>query len=700
MHSGRGKHRKKNHRTRAEQFYVGTPSYSMVGPTEITNLIFSSNKCKFVSKSKNGDSLVIDLSSPHLRRYKMGDLTEGEFLVGKELFLNLSDNRFESFGTIPKHYLPEDKLKSLNLSMNYFTEMDLSSRLSALVELNLSWNKLTEFPSSKALNYLPVLKKLNLNNNEISHIPEDSLQVLAKCGIVLLHVAFNKIAVLPPMISTLISLKSLNLRENQLVELPASIVNLKGLYNPHISFNVAGNKLVMPPQQVADQKGLVSICEYFESVNFEHLQQKDSTLAKSAAGGMASTFRKDEIPGLSNYLRMVVVGHKDAGKSVLVRMLGSLQLSTGSLFSDEQPIVKPTEPHYLDAHIPNQFEIPSAVRKECFKHLDIAHQYQPFDTPVHINVYDFVGTEIYHAISEMFFSERALHLVVWDITKTVSARDCDEYVQYWIDLIQARAPGSSIVIVATHTGDFSEEEVTKRIEMVTNRIKECESFRLQQLREDIAESESPDRTVVLNKLLGARPVVYCDKVARLSLNDASANGLKELIIQIAVLVSPRFATPKNISQPFGIINLTNPYYYRKVREKINSLRCSGHHFCTIRKLYEDMKNEADVASVRFVTYEGTKSAVLYWATVGEVLFFIKLDGSFVVRHTFSFRDNFLPCMRFLICRLCGSQKRRMKTTAIWTCFWMTMARKKALRGREMMPALLCRSWSFKKEKGQ
>lgn len=64
-----------------------------------------------------------------------------------------------------------------------------------------------------------------------------------------------------------------------------------------------------------------------------------------------------------------------------------------------------------------------------------------------LNTWDFGGQEIYHATHQFFLSNRSLFLLVWN-----ARNGYDEgRVQYWLDTIQARAPDSPIILVATHT---------------------------------------------------------------------------------------------------------------------------------------------------------------------------------------------------------------------------------------------------------
>jgi small GTP-binding protein len=68
------------------------------------------------------------------------------------------------------------------------------------------------------------------------------------------------------------------------------------------------------------------------------------------------------------------------------------------------------------------------------------------DVTMQLNTWDFGGQEIYHATHQFFLTNRSLFLVGWN------ARHGFEQgkLYYWLDTIQALAPESPILLVATH----------------------------------------------------------------------------------------------------------------------------------------------------------------------------------------------------------------------------------------------------------
>ncbi|XP_014208155.1 leucine-rich repeat-containing protein 58 [Copidosoma floridanum] len=119
------------------------------------------------------------------------------------------------------------QLLSFSVKNNNLTNDSLPKSfegLAALVELNLSGNRLTEFPE-QVLD-LTGLKYLYLGGNLISEITKDvwkiqRLQILSMGG--------NRLTDVPSTLGQLTALQALILSDNMLESLPSSIANLKNL---------------------------------------------------------------------------------------------------------------------------------------------------------------------------------------------------------------------------------------------------------------------------------------------------------------------------------------------------------------------------------------------------------------------------------------------------------------------------------------
>lgn len=162
------------------------------------------------------------------------------------------------------------------------------------------------------------------------------------------------------------------------------------------------------------------------------------------------------------------------------------------------------------------------------------------DVDVKFSVWDFAGQHVYHATHELFFSSRALYVLVWDMGATnrethrrkpsvaeetgafkltydssddeeeeedvegafaaeeearradrALERDIDEKVQFWVDCIQSSAPGAAILPVASFSDYFDrdggETEAKRRCNMLKQRLLKHEERRIRGIKERLRE---------------------------------------------------------------------------------------------------------------------------------------------------------------------------------------------------------------------
>ena len=182
------------------------------------------------------------------------------------------------------------------------------------------------------------------------------------------------------------------------------------------------------------------------------------------------------------------------------------------------------------------------------------------DIDVKFSVWDFAGQHVYHATHELFFSSRALYVLVWDMGATNPAtmrqkvapvtgetgafklydssddegdetddetdlaaeeeerradraleHDIDEKVQFWVDCIQSTVPGAAILPVASFNDFFiegagGEAEAKRRCNMLKQRLLKHEARRVTGIKERLQEYYDQNRAddlaaVRLRKLL-------------------------------------------------------------------------------------------------------------------------------------------------------------------------------------------------------
>eukprot|EP00601_Ochromonadales_sp_CCMP2298_P027826 CAMPEP_0173287326 /NCGR_PEP_ID=MMETSP1143-20121109/9714_1 /TAXON_ID=483371 /ORGANISM="non described non described, Strain CCMP2298" /LENGTH=358 /DNA_ID=CAMNT_0014225797 /DNA_START=182 /DNA_END=1254 /DNA_ORIENTATION=- len=275
-------------------FLNETPSSSLTYPSAINSLMGHS--------ANSTESLKINLANWNFRAITFA-IPEGREIH----FLDLSVNSFVDFPMC--FQIPN--VRSISLQNNKLPALHLSKPMTNLVELNLMFNKLTAFPNTAALQHLPNLCKLFLNNNEIVSIPTESVAQLQH--LVVLNLSFNRLSSLPSNINLLSSLTSLSIRNNSLVELPHTISQLVKLCRTATALDVRGNKLVSPPQQIAELSGLISIREHFSAALALRSHLSSTWGSEADAGGRDGQ--------RTRHLSTVWVGHEGAGKSTLVDML-------------------------------------------------------------------------------------------------------------------------------------------------------------------------------------------------------------------------------------------------------------------------------------------------------------------------------------------------------------------------------------------
>ena len=336
-----------------------------------------------------GNNMIRDLPS------EIGRLTALNVLA-------LVNNRLTS--------LPPEIGQLVNLSVLALANNQLTSlpgeigRLTFLSVLSLGNNRLSTLPPEIGL--LTNLRRLRLHNNELTSLPPEigRLTALTK-----LPLDGNLLATLPPEVGHLANLPELGLVNNQLTSLPNEIGRLTNLTELWLSNNkitelpaeigkltkldilaIDDNPLVFPPPGIVHQ-GRVAVLAYLR----EHLQaSRDQWVSK-----------------------LLVVGEGGVGKTSLLQSL------VGKSFD---PLLSSTHGIEINA-------------------LKLMHPTAEGIT-MKLNAWDFGGQEIYHATHQFFLTNRSLFLLVWNTRHGYEQGK----LYYWLDTIQAKAPESPILLVATH----------------------------------------------------------------------------------------------------------------------------------------------------------------------------------------------------------------------------------------------------------
>ncbi len=269
--------------------------------------------------------------------------------------------------------------------------------------LDLRGQQLTTLPLE--IWALSNLKSLYLDHNQLTTLPP---QIVQLTQLRLLSLSYNNFTDLPAALSGLQNLQWLSVANNQLSTLPAVISELKNLK----VLSLSNNQLKALPQTLTG----LSQLQVLSLKNNPLVYPPPEILSQGVSAGL--TYLEKSVHGRRQWLgKVVVVGESGVGKTALLRALRG-------------------EPLKPVANASSGIEVNSWL---------VQH---PFETKItlQLNTWDFSGPIIHHAIHQLFLSNRSLFILVWN------ARLGHETgkVSNWLSLIQARAPESPILLVATH----------------------------------------------------------------------------------------------------------------------------------------------------------------------------------------------------------------------------------------------------------
>lgn len=180
----------------------------------------------------------------------------------------------------------------------------------------------------------------------------------------------------------------LDLVQLGLTAVPESVGNLTSLTR----LDLSGNPLANPPPEVV-AAGMSAVLEFLRALRDGGAEQWVS--------------------------KMLVVGEPMVGKTSVTKALCDLP------YDRDEP---PTHGVHLDP-------------------LDLPHPSRA-GTVMRLNVWDFGGQLEYRATQRFYLTDRSLFMLVWN--PRVGSRSAGGRVAEWLQAIRAVAPGSPVVIVATH----------------------------------------------------------------------------------------------------------------------------------------------------------------------------------------------------------------------------------------------------------
>uniref|UniRef100_A0A8C5J2N3 Malignant fibrous histiocytoma amplified sequence 1 n=1 Tax=Junco hyemalis TaxID=40217 RepID=A0A8C5J2N3_JUNHY len=334
----------------------------------------------------------------------LGALPEGIAALRRLKILWLSGTGLAS---LPEGLCQLGALESLMLDGNRLQALPAGfGRLQRLKMLNLSSNLLEEFPS--AILALPSLEELYLSRNQLTVLPPHLCQLHQ---LRTLWLDNNRIRYLPDSIVLLHSLEELVLQGNQIAILPEGFGQLSRV----TLWKIKDNPLIQPPYEVC-MKGIPYIAAY---------QQE---LAHSQ-------------PALKPRLKLVLMGLKDAGKTLLRRCLMEENEKREDMGRDKTSPAPSLPPNV--------------------KGIEVMDWTADAERGLTFIVYELAGDPSYDVIQSFFLSPGALYVLVVNLSAYVPQHFYPS-VGYFLHWLSSKVPHAVVCMVGTHADLCAERELEEK----------------------------------------------------------------------------------------------------------------------------------------------------------------------------------------------------------------------------------------------
>lgn len=424
-------------------------------PKELNQLV----KLQTLDLSKNElssiPSEIFNLSALQKLSFNENKLKKVPSLIGQLTGLKLLEINSNYLRSLPSEIGQLINLESLNLSNNWLTELPIElSHLTNIKNLDLNENRLTSIPL--AVTKLKSIENLYLGHNKITTLPQSIGQMV---NLIVLDVNHNQLTAPPDSLCDLYNLVQLDIFDNDLAELPTRIGNLINLKK----LDIGNNKLKTLPKEMRQLENLTSLSLYGNQLSEFPLVLTQLTHLKSI------NLRDNQISELPSQilelkeLELLDLHNNPVEHPPLEVVKQGLLAIKNYIFQLESHENENLE-HLYEA---NLFIIGEAgagkttlASKICnsdsdvseYTHttegIDVTHwEFQHDSNLFRANIWDFGGQEIYHATHQLFFTERALYLLVID------SRIEDTDTSYWLNLVELIGGNSPVIIVQNEKQD-------------------------------------------------------------------------------------------------------------------------------------------------------------------------------------------------------------------------------------------------------
>ncbi|XP_029138803.1 leucine-rich repeat serine/threonine-protein kinase 2, partial [Protobothrops mucrosquamatus] len=350
------------------------------------------------------------------------------------------------------------ELKSLNISKNdiSYLDIELLQECLKLEILNAAVNKIDAIytlPSNittlklaqnafvtvpVAILLLPHLRSVDLSSNRIGILPGPASWKSSNLRELIFN--HNQISILDlnDKASWWAGLEKLHLSDNKLREIPPEIGFLENLTSFDVSYNPG---IRCFPDEMGKLSNIwdLPLEGLHLNLDFKHVGGKARDIIR-----FLQLRLKKAVP--YHRMKLMIVGNAGSGKTTLLRQL----------MKWKRPDLAPQNPTIgIDVH---DWKIPrrGKIKKDTI-----------------LNVWDFAGQEEFYSAHLHFMTQRALYLVVYDLSKGESEVDA---MKPWLFNIKTRASFSPVILIGTHLDISSEKQRRVCINKITKELMNQKGF--------------------------------------------------------------------------------------------------------------------------------------------------------------------------------------------------------------------------------
>ncbi|WP_029631472.1 leucine-rich repeat domain-containing protein [Zavarzinella formosa] len=404
---------RRNGKTRLDLSNIGLTQLPVeIGQlAQLTSLLLSNNQLTALPREIGQ---LVQLTELHLFNNQLTALSREIGQLVRLKSLHLSNNQLT---TLPGGFGQLVQLRWLGLAYNQLTALPVEfGQLVQLTELDIAFNQLTALPVE--FGQLVQLKFLGFSGNQLTALPVEFGQLVQLTS---LYLAYNQLTALPVEFGQLVRLKSLHLSNNQLITLPGEFGQTRNL----VELDLQHNRLSSLPLSLGLCRNLRKLRVGGNPLPSEFMKLSGG---KNGVGTKLIKFLRAQVAAKStgqagmekqfDEAKLLLVGPGDVGKTWLLKA--------------------------LQGHVPR--------KTESTKGIEIARE--PLDLPhptgarrkLHLTCWDFGGQEHYQITHQIFFSPKAIYLLVWK-----PREGFDPEMETRLERIQLSAGRTAkVLIVSTH----------------------------------------------------------------------------------------------------------------------------------------------------------------------------------------------------------------------------------------------------------